>query len=105
MATGDIEEATITFTKSKKTVTWTSKKFIPLLKLAEEAGLKPDYGCRSGACGMFLCAPSNQPLNAPSRNLPTLLPKLTLMLLPQLSTSARRCLVLIKSQERARRSY
>ena len=51
MATPDIEESLITFTRSKKTATWKSSEFIPLLKLAENAGLKPDYGCRSGACG------------------------------------------------------
>lgn len=47
----DIEDATVTFVKSKKTVKWTSKAAISILKLAEESGLKPDYGCRSGMCG------------------------------------------------------
>ena len=47
----DIEECHVTFKKAAKTVTWTSASNIPLLKLAENHGLKPDFGCRSGACG------------------------------------------------------
>lgn len=51
MALPDIEEATVTFTKSKKTVHWQSKTNKSILELAEQGGLKPDYGCRSGICG------------------------------------------------------
>ena len=47
----DIEEATIVFRKSNKTVKWLKKDRLTLLQLAEKSGLKPDYGCRSGACG------------------------------------------------------
>jgi len=47
----DIEEAQITFTKSKITTTWTASDNLSLLQLAEKVGLKPDYGCRSGMCG------------------------------------------------------
>ena len=47
----DIEEATIVFRKSKKTVKWLAKDRLTLLQLAEKSGLSPDYGCRSGACG------------------------------------------------------
>jgi ferredoxin len=47
----DIEEATVTFRKSDKQVTWLAKDRLTLLQLAEKHGLKPDYGCRSGACG------------------------------------------------------
>lgn len=51
MPVPDIEEATIIFKKSNKTAKWTSKPGVSLLKLAENAGLKPDFGCRSGMCG------------------------------------------------------
>lgn len=47
----DIEEATVIFKKSNVTVQWLAKDRLTLLQLAEKAGLKPDYGCRSGACG------------------------------------------------------
>jgi uncharacterized protein len=47
----DIEEATVTFKKSNLTVKWLAKDRLTLLQLAEKSGLKPDYGCRSGACG------------------------------------------------------
>jgi ferredoxin len=47
----DIEEATIVFKKSDKTVKWLAKDRLSLLELAEKSGLKPDFGCRSGACG------------------------------------------------------
>lgn len=47
----DIEEATIHFTKSKVTAKWSCRRPIVILRVAEEAGLKPDYGCRSGMCG------------------------------------------------------
>ncbi|KIW65056.1 hypothetical protein PV04_07343 [Phialophora macrospora] len=47
----DIEEATIVFRKSNKTVKWLAKDRLTLLQLAEKSGLTPDYGCRSGACG------------------------------------------------------
>lgn len=47
----DIEEATITFCKSQRTAKWLAKDAQSLLQFAEAQGLKPDYGCRSGACG------------------------------------------------------
>lgn len=47
----DIEEATVFFRKSDKTVKWLAKERLSLLQLAEKSGLAPDYGCRSGACG------------------------------------------------------
>jgi len=47
----DIEEATVVFRKSDMTVKWRAKDRMTLLQLAEKSGLKPDYGCRSGACG------------------------------------------------------
>ena len=47
----DIEEAIITFRKSDKQVKWLAKDRLTILQLAEKAGLTPDYGCRSGACG------------------------------------------------------
>jgi ferredoxin len=49
--TNDIEEATIKFCKSDKTATWYARDAQSLLQFAESQGLKPDYGCRSGACG------------------------------------------------------
>lgn len=47
----DIEEAEVTFRKSSVKVKWLAKERLTLLQLAEKHGLKPDYGCRSGACG------------------------------------------------------
>ena len=47
----DIEEAQVIFTKSKVTTRWHAKDKLSILQLAEEAGLKPDFGCRSGICG------------------------------------------------------
>lgn len=47
----DIEEASITFCKSKRKATWYAKDRQTLLQFAEAQGLTPDYGCRSGACG------------------------------------------------------
>jgi ferredoxin len=47
----DIEEATVKFVKSSCTATWYAKDRQTLLQFAESQGLKPDYGCRSGACG------------------------------------------------------
>ena len=47
----DIEESTVTFRKSNITTKWLAKDRLSLLQLAEKAGLKPDFGCRSGACG------------------------------------------------------
>ena len=47
----DIEEATVTFKKSKLKVQWLAKDRLSLLELAEKSGLKPDFGCRSGMCG------------------------------------------------------
>lgn len=49
--TTDIEEATVIFTKSAVTAQWTIKEDLTILQLAEKAGLKPDYGCRSAMCG------------------------------------------------------
>ena len=42
----DIEEARVTFTKSKVTTTWRAKDKLSILQLAEREGLKPDFGCR-----------------------------------------------------------
>ena len=47
----DIEEANVTFTKSKITTKWLAKENLTILQLAEKEGLKPDFGCRSGICG------------------------------------------------------
>lgn len=47
----DIEEATVNFTKSNKRGSWCRSEPISLLEVAEKAGLKPEHGCRSGACG------------------------------------------------------
>ncbi|ETN46134.1 uncharacterized protein HMPREF1541_00318, partial [Cyphellophora europaea CBS 101466] len=47
----DIEEATVVFCKSKRQAKWYAKDRQTLLQFAEAQGLKPDYGCRSGACG------------------------------------------------------
>jgi ferredoxin len=49
--TTDIEESYITFTLSKTTAHWTSSSDLTILQLAEKAGLKPLYGCRSAMCG------------------------------------------------------
>ena len=49
--TSDIEEATVTFTKSKVSAKWTAEEDLSILELAEKAGLKPLYGCRSAMCG------------------------------------------------------
>ncbi|TKA75059.1 hypothetical protein B0A55_05987 [Friedmanniomyces simplex] len=51
----DIEEAQVTFTKSNIKTVWTAKENLSILQLAEKAGLKPDFGCRSvtgGASGL-----------------------------------------------------
>lgn len=47
----DIEEAHVYFTKSKVSATWLAKDNLTILQLAEKAGLKPLYGCRSAMCG------------------------------------------------------
>lgn len=47
----DLEEATVFFTKSKIEAKWTVKDPVSILELAEAAGLKPEYGCRTGVCG------------------------------------------------------
>jgi ferredoxin len=47
----DIEEANVTFCKSNVKAKWYAKDRQTLLQFAESQGLKPDYGCRSGACG------------------------------------------------------
>ncbi|KAF2173139.1 hypothetical protein M409DRAFT_17086 [Zasmidium cellare ATCC 36951] len=49
--TPDIEDALVTFTLSRKTVRWHATSNLSILELAEQAGLKPDYGCRSAMCG------------------------------------------------------
>lgn len=51
MVSTDIEEATVTFTVSKITTTWTIKEDLTILELAEKVGLAPEYGCRSAVCG------------------------------------------------------
>ena len=47
----DIEEATVTFTKSKVTARWLASERLSILELAEKAGLNPLFGCRSAMCG------------------------------------------------------
>ena len=47
----DIEESTVTFTKSNVTAKWLKSEKLSILQLAEKAGLKPLYGCRSAMCG------------------------------------------------------
>jgi ferredoxin len=47
----DTGEALVTFTKSNVTAKWTATEDLSLLQLAEKAGLKPLYGCRSAMCG------------------------------------------------------
>jgi ferredoxin len=51
----DIEDyppsASVTFTKSEKKTTWLAKDNFTILELAEQAGLKPKFGCRSAICG------------------------------------------------------
>ncbi|KAF2481902.1 hypothetical protein BDY17DRAFT_325410 [Neohortaea acidophila] len=47
----DIEEANVHFTKSNITAKWTAKEDLSILQLAEKAGLKPLFGCRSAMCG------------------------------------------------------
>lgn len=48
---GDLTQARVRFTKSNKSCVWMKDKPLSLLELAESLGLKPDYGCRVGACG------------------------------------------------------
>lgn len=48
---GDIEEALVTFTKSKVTAKWLAEEDLSILQLAEKNGLKPAFGCRSAICG------------------------------------------------------
>ncbi|OBS28674.1 hypothetical protein FPOA_02612 [Fusarium poae] len=50
-AVGDLERATVRFTKSSKTAQWKKDSSMSLLELAESVGMAPDYGCRVGACG------------------------------------------------------
>ena len=47
----EIEEAHVLFTKSNVSATWAAKEDLSILQLAEKAGLKPDFGCRSAMCG------------------------------------------------------
>lgn len=47
----DIEEACITFVKSKKCATWKASDSQTILEFAEAQGLKPNFGCRSAICG------------------------------------------------------
>ncbi|KAF2214050.1 hypothetical protein CERZMDRAFT_96076 [Cercospora zeae-maydis SCOH1-5] len=51
----DIEDyppqASVLFTKSNVQTTWHAKDNLTILQLAEQAGLKPKYGCRSAICG------------------------------------------------------
>ena len=49
----DIEEAQVCFTKSQVTATWSAKDKprLSILQVAEKAGLKPAFGCRSAICG------------------------------------------------------
>lgn len=45
------QEACVKFTKSTTSTTWYAKDNLTILQLAEKAGLKPAYGCRSAICG------------------------------------------------------
>lgn len=45
-----VESVPVTFVKSAKEARWTPGGGM-LLELAEERGLSPDFGCRSGSCG------------------------------------------------------
>ncbi|KAK6202077.1 hypothetical protein LQW54_009035 [Pestalotiopsis sp. IQ-011] len=48
---GELKTARVRFTKSGLSATWNQEKPQSILELAESIGLKPDYGCRVGACG------------------------------------------------------
>ncbi|EMF09172.1 uncharacterized protein SEPMUDRAFT_127952 [Sphaerulina musiva SO2202] len=51
----DIEDyppsASVYFTKSNTKTTWHAKDNLTILQLAEQAGLHPQFGCRSAICG------------------------------------------------------
>lgn len=44
--------AKVSFSTSKKQVTWLPEKPLTLLELAEENGLEPAFSCRNGQCGL-----------------------------------------------------
>jgi uncharacterized protein len=48
---GELKTAKVSFTKSGLCATWNQDNPKSILELAESVGLKPDYGCRVGACG------------------------------------------------------
>lgn len=48
---GELKTARVRFTKSGLSATWNQEEPQSILELAESIGLKPDYGCRVGACG------------------------------------------------------
>ncbi|ETS80930.1 hypothetical protein PFICI_08459 [Pestalotiopsis fici W106-1] len=50
-ATGELKTAKVRFSKSGLCANWSQDKPQSILELAESVGLKPDYGCRVGACG------------------------------------------------------
>ena len=47
---GQINHATVVFSKARKTVQWTAGEDLTLLELAEAAGLSPGNACRMGVC-------------------------------------------------------
>lgn len=47
----EAETAVVEFTKSGVEQPW-SKGDVPILELAEGHGMRPEYGCRNGSCGM-----------------------------------------------------
>ena len=48
----ELAEANVVFSKSGSKSIWQPDENFSLLELAEEAGLAPTFGCRSGTCGL-----------------------------------------------------
>ena len=48
----ELAEAKVIFSKSQSNTIWQPDENFSLLELAEEAGLAPTFGCRSGTCGL-----------------------------------------------------
>lgn len=53
-AAAESVEATVTFARSNRTVTWEGETS-SLLAFAEAQGLSPDFSCRAGVCGTCEC--------------------------------------------------
>jgi len=47
-----LERALVAFGQRNLQSVWSAEDNLLLLKLAEEAGLTPSFGCRSGTCGL-----------------------------------------------------